>query len=77
MFSLLLNNVVCFDIVEISSNLPKRIFHYSITMVLFNQALCLAAGCVSNVPNTTDRTPGSKITFPTNATCGEVNVFYT
>lgn len=46
-------------------------------MVRFNQAVCLAAGCASMVPNATDPAPGPKIAFPTDATCGEVNVFYT
>lgn len=46
-------------------------------MVQFNQAVCLAAGCASIVQNTTEPTAGSKIAFPTDATCGEVNVFYT
>lgn len=46
-------------------------------MALFNQAVCLAAGCASTMSNTTDPIPEQKITFPTNVTCGEVNVFYT
>lgn len=46
-------------------------------MGLFNKAVCLAAGCVSLVQNITDTGPGPKLAFPTDATCGEVNVFYT
>lgn len=46
-------------------------------MGLFNKAVCLAVGCVSVVQNTTNAGPKSKITFPTDVTCGEVNVFYT
>ncbi|KAJ0375868.1 hypothetical protein COL26b_005843 [Colletotrichum chrysophilum] len=46
-------------------------------MVLFNRAVCVAAGCALTAPNASDPIPTPKITFPTNATCGEVNVFYT
>ncbi|KAH8751303.1 hypothetical protein F5883DRAFT_720193 [Diaporthe sp. PMI_573] len=46
-------------------------------MGLFNKAVCLAVGCVSVVQNTTNAGLKSKITFPTDVTCGEVNVFYT
>ncbi|KAL3302579.1 Tethering factor for nuclear proteasome sts1 [Colletotrichum asianum] len=46
-------------------------------MVLFNRAVCVAAGCALTAPNASDPIPTPKITFPTNATCGEVTVFYT
>jgi hypothetical protein len=49
----------------------------TMVMELLNRVVCLAAGCLSVAENSTDAGLKPEIAFPTNATCGEVNVFYT